>query len=189
MPNEIMPNEIMSNETTFTQIWYGNNIPDGLPDAKIISLPAIKKPTIASDYKRFELAADANVFLYADFDIEPQDGFFQYFNNFIKQKPPKQIARPRYSNRISKRWMPGFVCFAFYEGCPEACLFAHVNRPDFFKALLMYKKAKNIPDCYSWTFKVLRHFKNAVIKIPDNIYKHRHDTMFSETIKEVCNEQ
>jgi hypothetical protein len=161
-----------------TQIWCGDNQPISLPDANVIVLPASEHPTITTDYKRFELAAESDIFIYADFDIEPQPDFFEYFENFMKLKLPKRIIRPD-SRRRTARPDSGFVCFGFYEDCPEASLFAHIGRQDFFRALLAYKQMKNIPDCRAWTYKVLRHFKNAVTRIPDQIYKHRHDTMLS----------
>lgn len=162
----------------FTQIWCGANQPAALPGAQVITLPRSDTPTIAVDCERFRRASESGVFFYADFDIEPLPGFFEFFEN-LKNLPIEKHKTKLNTTRRVPMPMDGHVYFAFFQGVPEACLFAHVGRPDFFKALLDYKQNKNIPDCYGWTYKVLRHFGGAVSRIPDSIYRHRHDTMNS----------
>jgi len=144
-----------------TQIWCGNNHPEPIQGARVLTIPESNTPTISADYARFELAIKEPDLIYADFDIEPFDGFYEYFKSL---KPGK----------------PHFVKYANY---PECCLFAVNGCCDFFKELLEDKKRRNISDCYSWTFKILRMKKTQVYYIPNEIYNHRHDT-YSKLKKE-----
>lgn len=141
-------------KTELIQIWCGSNQPKAISGAKVIKMPECEMPTIAADYERFQRATMISNMVYADFDIEPQEGFFEYFKNL----------------------KPGRPHFAFWHSVPECCLFAVNGCTEFFELLLREKDEKNIPDCYSWTFKVLKYHIDDVYIIPKSIYIHRHNT-------------
>ena len=142
---------------SITQIWCGTNYPKPIKGAKIVKIQRKGLlPTVASDYRRFEMAAKDKAFVYADFDVVPKRGLLTFLRKLPAGKP----------------------FFAFYQGQPEPCLFAVNGCCDFFKELLEEKKKRGIGDIYSWTRKVLRD--KDVFEIPADLYIHKHNTLKGE---------
>ena len=132
------------------QIWCGENHPKQIEGSKVIVYPDCCNPIEVSDLERFHLASLIPTMIYADFDVIPQKGFFDYFNNIKAGKPH----------------------FAYWSDTPDYFLFAVNGDILFFKGIYesLLRKTYN----YGWVRKILRY--KDVERIPENIYIHLRST-------------
>lgn len=135
-----------------THIWVGNRYsrPPAIDGASIIET----EPTYSVDLMKIELATRKPDLIYADFDVEPKDGFDEYFANLE----------------------PGMPHFGFYCGKPDLFLFAVNGCCDFFIKLLEEKRRQDKPSVMPWARQLMVLMGMKVIEIPKSIYFHRSDT-------------
>jgi hypothetical protein len=136
------------------QIWCGENLPEPISGATVITLPECDNPWFASEQNRFELATKIPDMVYADFDITLKDGFESFIRSVSGDGKPY---------------------FSYYNDKPTAGLFFVNGQCEFFKQLFVESEKRKLQPVYGWERKLLRDKKTGIIF--DELYVHRFDTL------------